>query len=150
METVSVTRDFDAGTHHVRSILENVTAFFEAAGFEVTRADDRLELTKQVALMQVELDLRLRDDESGVLAYEQIAGPFETMRTLYQVNPASTGSTLTIETSFEPPSTGFGTFLDDAVIKQQRRAELDAVTSLLQSHDGSPDRANENPTIEGG
>lgn len=132
METISVEREYDAPDHRVRSVLGDVTEFFEAAGFDVARTDDRLELSKRVAVAQFELHVKLHETESTALAYEQVSGPFEMMAARYHVDSSSTGSRLTIETSFEPPATGFGSFINRAVVKRQRRAELDAVASLLE------------------
>lgn len=138
METVSVDREYDAPEHRVRSVLEDVTGFLNAAGFDVARTDDRLNLSKRVAVTQFELHVQLHETESTALAYEQIAGPFEMMATRYHVDSSSTGSCLTIETSFKPPATGFGSFLNRAVVKRQRQAELDAVSSLLEASGETP------------
>lgn len=132
METVSVTRTFDAEPDRIRSVFNDVTTYFDAAGFEVERDDNRLELTKHVAVMQIELNVQLCDDQTAALAYEQIAGPFEAMTARYVVDQEPTGSSLTIETSFDPPSTGFGTFLNGAAVNRQRQAELDTVASLIK------------------
>lgn len=133
MERIAVTRDYDASEHRVRSVLGDVTEFLDAAGFDVARTDDRLELSKRVAAARFELHIELHEAESAALAYEQISGPFESMTTRYHVDSSATGSRLTTKTSFEPPSTGFGSFLTEAVVESQRRAELDAVASLLET-----------------
>jgi hypothetical protein len=138
METVSVDREYDAPEHRVRSVLEDVTGFLDAAGFDVARTDDRLNLSKRVAVAQFELHVKLHETESTALAYEQVSGPFEMMATRYHVDSSSTGSYLTIETSFKPPATGFGSFLNRAVVKRQRQAELDAVSSLLEAGGEAP------------
>lgn len=147
METVSVDREYDAPERSVRLVLGDVTEFFDAAGFDVARTDDRLELSKRVAVTQVELHVKLHETETAALAYEQVSGPFEAMATRYHVDSSSTGSCLTIETSFDPPTTGFGTFLDGAVVKRQRRAELDAVASLLETNDEPSGQNSETPPI---
>lgn len=134
METISVDREYDAPEHRVRSVVEDVTEFFDAAGFDVAQTDDRIDLSKRVAVTQFELHVKLHETESAALAYEQVSGPFEAMTTRYHVDSSSTGSCLTIETSFEPPATGFGSFLNGAVVKRQRRAELDAVASLMDTN----------------
>jgi len=134
METISVDREYEAPEHRVRSVLEDVTEFFDAAGFDVARTDDRLDLSKRVAVTRFELRVKLYETESAVLAYKQVSGPFETMTTRYHVDSSSTGSRLIIETSFKPPSTGFESFLNGAVVKRQRRAELDVVASLLETN----------------
>lgn len=134
METISVDREYDAPEHRVRSLLGDVTEFFDAAGFDVARTDDRLKLSKRVAVTQFELHVKLHETGSAALAYEQVSGPFEAMVTRYHVDSSSTGSCLTIETSFEPPATGFGAFINGTVVKRQRRTELDAVASLLETN----------------
>lgn len=143
METVSVDRTFDADPDRVRSTLADVTPLFEAAGFAVQRDGERLELSKRVAMARIELLVELRDDASAALAYEQVDGPFESMAASYVVEPAAPGSRLAIETSFEPPANGVGSFLNRAAVRRQRRAELDAVASLVAAEaDGSPGDAD--------
>jgi hypothetical protein len=135
MDTASVDREYAAPESRVHSVLEDVTEFLEAAGFDVERDGDRLELMKRVAVATFELTVELREEESAALAYEQVSGPFEAMVTRYYVDASPAGSRLTIETSFDPPSTGFGSFLNGAAIKRQRRTELGAVTVLLEPGD---------------
>lgn len=147
METITVGRTFDAPTDRVRSTLGNVTAFFDAAGFEVNDDGDLFELRKQATVMRVELDVRLRSDEPAALAYEQVSGPFEAMVTRYRVHPMSAGSRLTIETSFEPPTAGVGATLGTAMVKRQRRIELDAVESLLERGTDTADGAIESRAV---
>jgi hypothetical protein len=144
METVSVNREYEAPEHRVCSVFEDVTGFFDAAGFDVARNGDQIKLSKRMAVAQFELHLKLHGAESAALVYEQISGPFETMTTSYRVNPSSAGSCLTIETSFKPPATGIGAVLNDAMVKRQRRSELDAVASLLGRDDGASGRKPEN------
>ncbi|QLD85683.1 hypothetical protein HWV23_08075 [Natronomonas halophila] len=150
METASVDREYAASESRIRSILDNVTVFLDAAGFDVERDGDRLELTKRVAVAQFELDVELREEESAALAYEQVSGPFDAMVTRYYVDATASGSRLTIETSFDPPTSGFGSFLNSAAIRRQRRAELDAVTSLLEATDGPSNPAEDRPAVETG
>lgn len=147
METVSVDREYAAPEDRVRSVLGDVTDFFEAAGFDVERDGDRLELTKRVAVAEFELNVELRDEESAELAYEQVSGPFEAMETRYYVDASAAGSRLTIETSFDPPTSGFGSFLNGAAIKRQRRAELDGVTSLLESTDETSEQVEDHRAV---
>jgi hypothetical protein len=131
MTTVTVDREFDAPPQRVRSVFGDAAAYFDAVGFDVERDGDRLELTKRVALATVTLDVTLRSTEEVALAYEQVAGPFETMTAEYAVDTAATGSTLRIETSFDSPAVGIGAFLNRATVRRQRRAELDVVGGLL-------------------
>lgn len=148
MKTVSVDREFGAPADRVRSVLGDTTAFSDAAGFDVERDGDQFELTKRVALAQIELDVRIRDDETAALAYEQIAGPFEAMATRYVVDRIPAGSRLVIETSFEPPTTGFGSFLNSVAVRRQRQAELEGVASRLEVSTGSTDQISDGHPIE--
>lgn len=132
MEQIAVDREFDASAERLRSLLSDVTGVFEAAGFDVARDGDRLALKKQVAMAQFELDVRLDEDDSVALSYEQVSGPFAAMEARYAIETVGDGSRLTIETSFEPPATGVGAFLNAAAVRRQRRRELDTVESLVE------------------
>lgn len=147
METVTVQRQFDAAESRIRAVLEDPPKFFAAAGFDVEREGNHLTLTKRVAVTQFELEVRVLD-ESAALAYEQVSGPFETMTTRYVVESESPGSRLRIETAFEAPAAGVGSFLNGAVIKHQRGAELDAVTSLLTDENGPGHRPDGTRPVE--
>lgn len=131
METVAVQREYDVAANGLKRLVTDVESFYDAAGFEVERHGDRLELTKRLAVARFELEVALIDDADAALAYEQLDGPFGDMETRYLVEDVDDGSRLTIETSFEPPASGFGTFLNGALIKRQRGSELDAVDDLL-------------------
>lgn len=131
METASVEREFEVAPTVVEDVLDDVTTFYDAAGFEVDRDGERLELVKRLAIARFELDVELVDDEDAALAYEQVDGPFAAMRTRYLVDETDDGSRLTIETNFEAPTSGFGTFINGALIKRQRGTELDAMEELL-------------------
>jgi len=150
METISVGRIFDAPADQIRSTLGDTTAFFDTAGFEVERDGDLFELRKRATVMQIELTIRLREDGAATLAYEQTSGPFEAMATRYRVDPVSAGSRLTIETSFEPPTTSLGASLGTAMIERQRQRELDAVDSLLGETAGSVYGATRNRAVKKG
>lgn len=147
METMTVGRTFDVPADRIRSTLGDVTAFFDAAGFDVERDGDLFELRKRAAVMQVALGVRLRSDESAALAYEQTSGPFEAMATRYRVDPVSPGSRLTVETSFEPPTAGVGAALTTAMVERQRRRELEAVESLLETTAGPVDGTTESRPV---
>lgn len=131
METVTVDREYDADGDAVRAALADVTTFFEAAGFDARRDGTSLTLEKRVAITRLRLEARLLEGDAAALAYEQTDGPFEAMRTRYVVEDAGDGSRLTIETTFEAPTSGFGSFVNGAVVERQRRGELEAVDSLV-------------------
>lgn len=143
MEAVSVSRAFDVPPTRVREALHDVEAVFEAAGFDVSRDGDDLHLSKRVAVKRVELHVRLVDDDAA-LAYEQVEGIFEAMRTQYVVDETVDGCSVTVETEFEPPSSGFGTFVNGALVKRMRRTELADLESLVEGT-----AIDDRPTEEG-
>ena len=130
METVTVERTYDVGAETLSAAIADVEAFYDAAGFEVAREGDHLELVKRLAVARFELDVRLRDDDAA-LSYEMVDGPFDAMETRYLVDGVDGGSRLSIETTFDAPSSGFGTFINGALIKRQRKGELDAAETVL-------------------
>lgn len=150
MATISVDREYDTPENRVRAVFGDVTGFFDAAGFDVERTGDRLTLSKRVAVVQLDLHVTLRETESAVLAYEQRSGPFDSMSTRYHVDASSTGSHLTIETTFDPPATGFGSFINGAVVERQRRTELDAVESLLETNGDASGQETDSLPVESG
>lgn len=131
MDTATVEREFEVAPEILEGVVTDVTTFYDAAGFEVERDGDRLELVKRLAIARFELDVELVEDDGAALAYEQVDGPFADMRTRYLVDATEGGSRLTIETNFEAPSSGFGTFINGALIKRQRGTELDAAEELV-------------------
>lgn len=131
METATVERTYDVPPGELEAAVADVEGFYDAAGFDVDRDGDRLELGKRLAVARFELDVRLLEGDDAALAYEQVDGPFAEMRTRYLVEPAGDESRLRIETSFEPPASGFGSFVNGALVERQRRTELDAVADLL-------------------
>jgi hypothetical protein len=85
---------------------------------------DHLHLENQVGLATVELDLRVVERPDADLAYEQADGFFETMDTVYTVEPVDGGTEVTATTDFELDVALVGAILDATVIKRQRRHEL--------------------------
>lgn len=145
MESVSVTREYEASADAVRRMVRNPDAFFRGVGFDVDRCgDDVLALAKRVAIKRVELRIRLVDDDA-TLAYEQLDGPFEEMRARYRVAATDDGCRVTAETEFEPPSSGFGTFVNEHVVERQRRGELDNLATLVEE----PSRAADGSKPDG-
>lgn len=151
MERIAVDEEFDATADRVRSILADETGFFEAAGFDAVRDADRLTLKKIVAMAHVTLAVKLReDDDSAALSYEQVSGPFEAMEARYVVESVADGSRLTIETSFEPSTSGLGTFLNGAAVRRQRRRELGTIESLLESGVSPSNSGNDSRGVSAG
>lgn len=131
METVTVTREFDAPADIVQEVVRDADTFLRAVGFDVSRDGDVLTLARQVAIKRIELRVRLVDDDA-VLAYEQVEGIFEEMRTRYVVTGTDGGCSVTVETAFEPPTSGFGTFINDMAVKHLRRSELAELETVVE------------------
>ncbi|QPV64953.1 SRPBCC family protein [Halosimplex litoreum] len=133
MQTVTVSRRLDASPERVRAAMDDLEAFMLAAGFtEVALDGETMHLENQVGLATVTLDLRLVDDESD-LAYEQADGFFETMDTVYHVEPVDGATEVTATTDFELDVALVGQILDATVIKRQRRHELESQFDWLEA-----------------
>jgi len=139
METVTVGRTYDVGAETLSAAIADVETFYDAAGFEVSREGTHLELVKRLAVARFELEVRLRDDDAA-LSYEMVDGPFDAMETRYLVDGGDGESRLTIETTFDAPSSGFGTFINGALIKRQRKSELDAAETMLTERAGASEQ----------
>jgi hypothetical protein len=124
METVSVSRTFDASPQAVRDEMQAVEPFMVGAGFDEVRRDgERLQIENSVGLLTISLDLRLLDTDD-TLAYEQVDGIFEEMETRYRLEPAADGVTVTATTEFALDVALVGSLLDSTIITRQRRREL--------------------------
>lgn len=131
MQTVTVTREIDAQPDAVREQLRDLEAFTLAAGFdEVTVAGDELRVANRVGVAEIELQLAVVDADAD-LAYEQVAGIFEAMRTEYDVQPADAGTRVTATTEFALDVPVVGDVLDATLIARQRRRELTAQLDWL-------------------
>lgn len=134
MQTVSLSRDLDADPESVETLVEDVAAFTEAGGFdEVAVVGDRIRLRNGVGIATMELTLELVDIDDAVLAYRQVEGVFNEMKTCYTVEPTETGSRITGTTSFALDVALVGDLLDATVIKRQRRREIDAQFDWLEA-----------------
>ncbi|MFC7058434.1 SRPBCC family protein [Halovenus salina] len=130
METVSLSRTFEASPETIRALVTDVGPFIEACGFDtVSVAEPMVHIENRVGLLSVELDLELVDEPGAVLAYEQREGIFETMTTRYELDEEPT--TLTATTDFALDISLVGELLDATVIKRQRRKELSAQFDYL-------------------
>lgn len=127
MKTVTVRHEFDVPSDIVRDAMSDIEPFTRAAGFdEVTLDGDRLQVANNVGITTIELTLELLDLPEVDLAYEQVEGIFDEMRTTYTVTETETGSELLAETEFALDVAVIGDVLDATVIKRQRRKELTA------------------------
>lgn len=137
MERVTVSREIDAPPDELRAAMEDVGAFMRAAGFdEVAVEGDRITITNHVGLLTIELDLRLIDGADTALAYEQVAGIFETMQTRYALAAADGGTAVTAATEFAVDASVVGPILDATVVTRQRRRELEAQFDYLEERCG--------------
>lgn len=127
MESVSLSRTYDASPATVREAIEKLGPFTEAAGFDEVRVDgDTISVANQVGFATIELTLEVVDDPDTDLTYEQREGIFEEMRTDYVVEDHDDGSEMTARTEFALDVAVVGDVLDATIIKRQRRKELAA------------------------
>lgn len=131
METVSVTRKFETPADVVREAIQDTEAFLRAVGFDVSRDGEVLTLSKEVAIKRIELEVQLVDDDA-TLTYEQVEGIFEEMRTWYTVTETDEGCRVTADTRFEPPTSGFGTFITETAVRMQRQSELADLETFVE------------------
>jgi len=133
MQTVTVSRRVDAATDRVRELMDDLEGFMFAAGFtDVTVDGDEMHLENQVGLATVELGLRIVERADAALAYEQSAGFFETMTTVYHLDGVDGGTEVTASTDFALDLALVGAVLDATVIKRQRRKELEMQFDWLE------------------
>jgi len=135
MATVSVSRTIAGSASAVSEAITDVEPFMLAAGFdEVTVDGDEIHLVNRVGIAELELSLERIEDPEAVLAYEQVEGIFESMRTAYRIEDAGeAGVRVVAETDFSLDVALVGDLLDATVIKRQRRRELDAQFDHLES-----------------
>jgi hypothetical protein len=133
MEDVTLRREFDTDPEVLRSKIQDTGQFMRSAGFDSVTVDgDRIEIANQVGLATIELTLTMIDEPGAVFAYEQVDGPFESMRTSYRLEPTEQGSELTATTEFTLDLGLLGEILDSTVIRRQRRKELTAQFDALE------------------
>jgi len=137
MESVTVTRRFDAGPDAVRAAMDDVEPFMRAAGFdEVTVDDATIDVANQVGPVRIELALAVVESTDEAFVYEQREGIFETMTTRYEVAADADGTRVRAETEFALDTALVGSFLDATVISMQRRRELNAQLDYLAERVG--------------
>jgi len=131
METVTVSRSIPADPDEIRSEIADLGPFMEAAGFdEVTVDGDQFTIENSVGMLTINLTLRVVECDTA-LAYEQVEGIFESMRTTYALQPHDGRTRVTCETAFELDVSLVGPLLDSTVISRQRRKELTAQLDYL-------------------
>lgn len=133
MESVTLTRQFDASPAVLEGAITDVEPFMRAAGFdEVVVAAGSVTLRQSLGLANLELVLVERDDAEGTLAYEQESGIFETMETSYVVDETPDGATVTATTQFSLGGVA-GTVLDSTLVKRQRTREFEKQLDYLET-----------------
>ncbi|WP_049936366.1 SRPBCC family protein [Haloplanus natans] len=135
MQTVTVMRTIDAPAAAVRDAITDLEPFMRAAGFdEVTVDGDDIHIGNRVGIATIELDLERVDAPDAVLAYEQRAGIFESMRTVYGVEAVDAGRTrVEATTDFALDVALVGDLMDATIIRRQRTKELDAQFDHLET-----------------
>lgn len=89
MESVTVTRTIDAPVEAVEAEMADLESFMLSAGFdEVSVEGDRMTLVMGFTILRMKLVLDLVESDEHDVVYEQHEGPFEHMRTWYDVEPA--------------------------------------------------------------
>lgn len=133
MESIELTRVVDAPREDIEAAIADLEPFMRAAGFdEVTVDGDALTIAKAVGLLRISLDLECFEADDAVLAYRQLDGIFEEMRTWYYLEDAENGTEVRARTEFGLDAPGGG-LLDATVIKRQRTKELEAQFDHLEA-----------------
>jgi hypothetical protein len=133
MASVTVSRTIDGPRSAVRDAVLDVEPFMRGAGFDEVVVDgDEIRLTNRVGIAEIQLVLERVDVEGAVLAYDQVEGLFESMRTVYTLEDADGGTRIEATTEFALDVALVGEMLDATVIKRQRRKELTAQFDYLE------------------
>jgi len=135
MKSVTVSRTIEAPIEAVREAILDVEPFMLAAGFDEVHVDgDEIRLVNRVGIATLELSLERYDDPDpdAALAYEQVEGIFESMRTVYYVEVSPEGTRIEATTDFALDVALVGDLLDATIIRRQRRKELDAQFDHLE------------------
>jgi hypothetical protein len=133
MASVTVSRTIDGPRSAVRDAVLDVEPFMRGAGFDEVVVDgDEIRLTNRVGIAEIQLVLERVDVEGAVLAYDQVEGLFESMRTVYTLEDADGGTRIEATTEFALDVALVGEMLDATVIKRQRRKELTAKFDYLE------------------
>lgn len=134
MKSITVERNLDADLNSIRNLIQDIEPFMLASGFdEVDLQGDRLTVRNDLGFKVIELRLRIVEDETAVLRYEQFEGIFEEMETVYRVDSRDRGATVAATTRFALDIALIGDVLDATVIKRFRRRELNAQFDYLEA-----------------
>lgn len=126
METVMVSRAIDAEPGSLEETITAVEPFMAASGFDsVTVEGEVIRISNTVGLfLQIELILEIVERNNAVFAYEQRAGIFDEMSTVYAIERKGDRSVVTASTEFALDVGVVGPLFDATVVKRQRRKEL--------------------------
>lgn len=125
METVTVTRSFDAPEVAVREVvLDDIPAFVRASGFDrIDVVDEAITVSKDIGMATFELTLEQRES-NHLLAFEQTEGLFDRMWTDYRLDSDEDGSKLTATTEFSLGGV-LAPVLEPTMITRQRTREFE-------------------------
>lgn len=131
MESVTVSRRIPAAPESVRETLDDVESFIAAGGFEeVIRDENHLTMRNRLGFATIELTVSLTN--SAALAFEQVDGIFDEMRTRYTVDPINGDCRIRATTEFELGGGPIGELLDAWVIRRQRISEIERQFDYLE------------------
>lgn len=131
MQTVTVSRRFDAPPDRVRPLVADAEPFMLAGGFDSVTVDgDVVELENRLGFATMELVVERRDDDAA-LSFDQREGMFDEMSTTYAVEPADGGARVVATTEFELGASVVGDLLDATVVRRQRVREIEAQLDYL-------------------
>lgn len=136
MQTVTVTREFDAPPPAIREAMADREAFMKAGGFaEVDVDGDTIHLKNTVGLfLLLELELDIVEREGADLAYVQRDGIFRDMETAYEIVELADGAGTEVRatTDFEIDVDYAGPLLDASIVSRKRRLELSRQLDYLE------------------
>lgn len=141
MESVTVSRRFDADPEDVEAVVTDIEPFVRAAGFDEVEVEGEVEsetirVANEVGPKRIELVLDVFDSPNAALAYEQREGIFETMTTEYDLTATEDGTRIDATTEFALDAAVVGSILDATVIKMQRKRELTAQFDYIEDRLG--------------
>lgn len=143
MQTVTVSREFDAPPEAIERELADLEPFMQACGFtEVTVDGDHIDIRNAVGFLSIELTLEVVERADAALAYVQRDGIFSEMETRYALTDRDGATELTATTELEVDVQYLGPVFDATVVRRQRRHELERQFDYLEARlaeDQSPD-----------
>lgn len=138
MTEVTLSRNLDASPETVRDcILDDLTAFIEASGFDsVTATGDSFVVSRNIGMATLELTLDVQESDA-LLFLVQTEGIFDRMWTEYEVEQTEDGSRITATTEFTLGGV-LGPVLDGTMISRQRRQEFRDQFDYLEATVAAP------------